>query len=315
MSGQSWEVRIDPELLEGFLRRTPGVVGRLWDGGEQPARTEMTVPAVSGGTPVRVRVYRPTGADGPLPGVVFVHGGGFTVGPLEWFDTYCDWYSSAARAVVISVGYRLAPAHTFPAPLDDLEAVWRWLHQDPEAAGIDPGRLVLAGSSAGAAIAAGFTLRTRDSGGSQPRLLLLHGPVLDDRHQTASSREATDPRDWNRSGSLLAWEAYLGCPPGSPGVSVYAAPGRAPDVSGLPPTFVSTGGAELARDEAVDFSVRLAQAGVPVELHVYPGAMHGFDVIVPDAALSVASRSAVTEALRRALGTRRAVGTGVPGGY
>jgi acetyl esterase len=158
------------------------------------------------------------------------------------------------------------------------------------------------GRAPGAAIAAGLALYLRDHDEPLPSLLLLHAPILDDRHTTSSSHAVTDPRTWNRAASQAGWAQYLGhgnalvtpVPP-------YAAPARASDLSGLPPTFFSLGDLELARDEVLDYAARLARAEVPVELHLYPGATHGFDVTVPTAAVSRASRAAQTDALVRAL--------------
>ncbi len=322
------EDRIDAQLLDRHLNPAARTgLGRLWDGPGTIQLTDVLVPATDGpagpgGPDVPVRVFRPMAADVPAPVVLFVHGGGFTAGELEQFDAQCEWYAHAAAAVTVSVGYRLAPQHPYPAALRDVRAVWRWLHNadsdtdtdtDSDAdglrrgdvaaeLGIDPARSAIVGSSAGAAIAAGLALYLRDHHEPLPTLLLLHAPVLDDRHTTPSSHAITDPRTWNRSGSQRSWASYLG-PAAAPGADVppYAAPARAASLAGLPPTFLISGDLELARDEVLDFASRLAQADVPVELHLYPGATHGFDVVVPEAAVSRASRRAQTEALVRAL--------------
>lgn len=297
------EARLDPELRERFLHppRHPALE-RLWEDG--PAiSTEDAVASVDGGQAVPVRIYRPAEVPVPAAVVLFVHGGGFTTGALEQFDPQCDWYARAAEAVVVSVGYRLAPAHPYPAALQDTAAAWQWLHRAAGKLGIDPARSAIIGSSAGAAIAAGLTLYLRDGDQPQPRLLLLHSPMLDERHRTASSRAITDEHTWHRAGSLRSWTSYLDAsgPPGGESVPAYAAPARAVDLAGLPPTFFSLGDLELARDEVLDFAARLADADVPIELHVYPGATHGFDVVVAGAGTSRASRKAQVTALRRAL--------------
>ncbi len=317
------ENRIDAQLLDRHLNPAARTgLGRLWDGPGTIQLTDVLVPAADGpGEPdVPVRVYRPVEADVLAPVVLFVHGGGFTAGEVEQFDAQCEWYAHSAQAVTVSVGYRLAPQHPYPAALRDVRTVWRWLHDADNDAdndadadglrrgdvaaelGIDPARSAIVGSSAGAAIAAGLALYLRDHHEPLPALLLLHAPVLDDRHTTPSSHAITDPRTWNRSGSQRSWASYLG-PAAAPGadVSPYAAPARASGLAGLPPTFLTSGDLELARDEVLDFASRLTQADVPVELHLYPGATHGFDVVVPEAAISQASRRAQTEALVRAL--------------
>lgn len=227
------EDRIDAQLLDRHLNPAARTgLGRLWDGPGTIQLTDVLVPATDGpggpgGPDVPVRVFRPMAADVPAPVVLFVHGGGFTAGELEQFDAQCEWYAHAAAAVTVSVGYRLAPQHPYPAALRDVRAVWRWLHNadglrrgDVAAElGIDPARSAIVDSSAGAAIAAGLALYLRDHHEPLPALLLLHAPVLDDRHTTPSSHAITDPRTWNRSGSQRSWASYLG-PAAAPGADV-----------------------------------------------------------------------------------------------
>ncbi|MGW4896458.1 alpha/beta hydrolase [Kitasatospora sp. NPDC004240] len=298
--------RLDPELLAGFVAPVPGMAP-LRPGGAEPRREGLVAgdPADAGAPPVAVRVYHPsTPADGPRPAVLFVHGGGFTAGEvLEWFDPLCDLYAEGADAVVVSVGYRLAPRHPYPAAQQDVLTALRWLRHSAAGLGVDAGRIALAGSSSGAAVATGLLLALRDAGGPLPRLLLLHTPVLDDRHTTASSRLVRDRRTWHRAASLAGWAAYLNpLPPGHPDVPAHAAPARAEDLTGLPPVYLGVGELEVARDEVIEFGLRLARAGVPLELHVFPGGYHGFDIKSPEAAVSRHSLGTQVDALRRALG-------------
>ncbi|MFC5002411.1 alpha/beta hydrolase fold domain-containing protein [Dactylosporangium cerinum] len=278
---------VDPDLRQRFLHPVAGM-GPVWRGPWSGDVDEVT-PA---GGPV-LRRYRPAGAapDGPV--ALFVHGGGFTAGTLEQFDPQCIRYAQQAHSTVVSVGYRLAPAHPFPAAVDDCDAAWTWLRDT----GIDAAALI--GSSAGAAIAAGLALRLRDRADPlRPRLLLLHAPVLDDRHDTASSHQITDLRTWHRAASQAAWRAYLGALEDIP---AQAAPARAADLTGLPPTCLVVGELEPNRDETLQFAARLAAAGVRTELHLYPGAYHGFDIKDPDSAPGRASLDAQAAALARAL--------------
>ncbi|MFJ9775181.1 alpha/beta hydrolase [Kitasatospora sp. NPDC101157] len=301
--------RLDRELLAGYVTPVPGM-SPLRPDGAGPERRDLVAhdPQDPQAPPVRVRAYLPGGpcVPAPRPGrpvVVFVHGGGFTAGErLEWFDPLCDLYAEGAGALVVSVGYRLAPQHPYPAAQQDCRTVLRWLRRHGAELGADGANIALAGSSSGAAVAAGLTLALRDAGEALPGLLLLHAPVLDDRHTTPSSLLILDGRTWSRAASLAGWGAYLHpLRPGHPDVPPYAAPARAEQLAGLPPVYLGVGDLELGRDEVIGFGLRLSQAGVPLELHVFPGAYHGFDIKDPQAGVSRHSLATQVDALRRAL--------------
>ncbi|MFI6154501.1 alpha/beta hydrolase [Kitasatospora sp. NPDC051170] len=300
--------RLDRELLAGYVTPVPGMAPLRPDGADPAVERRDLVardPQDPAAPPVRVRAYLPATPCGrpTRPAVVFVHGGGFTAGEqLEWFDPLCELYAEGAGAVVVSVGYRLAPQHPYPAAQQDCRTVLRWLRRSGPELGADGANPVLVGSSSGAAVAAGLTLALRDAGEELPRLLLLHAPVLDDRHATPSSLLIRDRRTWNRPASLAGWGAYLHpLRPGHPDVPPYAAPARAEHLGGLPPVYLGVGDLELGRDEVIDFGLRLSQAGVPLELHVFPGAYHGFDIKDPRAGVSRHSLATQVDALRRAL--------------
>jgi acetyl esterase/lipase len=154
-----------------------------------------------------------------------------------------------------------------------------------EDAALDPGRLVVGGASSGGGAAAGLALLARDRSEVPLAGQLLVYPMLDDREVTASSREVLDPRLWNHESNRLGWAAYLSGLDGAE-VPAYAAPARATDVHGLPPTWLATGELDLFRDEDLEYASRLLASGVPTELHVYAGAVHGFDLFAPEAAVS-----------------------------
>ncbi|KAB8166519.1 alpha/beta hydrolase fold domain-containing protein [Streptomyces sp. 3MP-14] len=243
---------------------------------------EVLAPGRSAGDPkVPLRIYRPEGAAGPLAAVYGVHGGGFVLGS---FDVDHDLNLRFARelpAVVVAVDYRLAPEHPYPAPLDDVYAGWLWLAEHAEVLGVDPERLALWGDSAGAGLAAGAALLARDLGGPAARHLHLHSPALDDRLATGSARRFTDTPVWNRRNASLSWAAYLGSGvPGTTGVPAYAAPARATELAGLPPTFVAAMEFDPLRDEALAFAEALHAAGVPAQLRRYPGTFHGCAAVV-----------------------------------
>lgn len=238
---------------------------------------EVRAPGRTPGDPgVPLRVYRPEGVAGQLPAVYGVHGGGFVLGSYDVDHDLNLRFARELPAVVVAVDYRLAPEHPYPAPLDDVHAGLLWLVGHAAELGVDAARVALWGDSAGAGLAAGVALRLRDLGGPAIRHLHLHSPALDDRLATGSARRFTDTPVWNRRNARLSWEAYLG--PGVPGtdrVPACAAPARARQLAGLPPTFVAVMEYDPLRDEGLAFADALRAAGVPVELRLYPGTFHG----------------------------------------
>ncbi|MFH9674968.1 alpha/beta hydrolase [Streptomyces sp. NPDC017405] len=260
--------------------------------------TEHRVPGPPGGPGVRVRVFRPREATGRLPGVLWIHGGGFVLGSID-----AVWAPAAATAlgvgaVVVTAGYRLAPDHVFPAALDDCYATLCWLADEAPGLGVDVGRIGVLGVSSGGALAAGVALLARDLGGPAVCFQHLSTPVLDDRADTPSMLEFEDTPVWNAALARQSWRYYLGDAPGP--VSAYAAPARAEDLSGLPPAYIATAEFDPLRDEGILYGLRLLQAGVPVELHSYPEAFHGFGQAI-SADVGRRSGQESLDALRRGL--------------
>ena len=231
---------------------------------------DRTVPA---DPDVPVRIYRPHRAQGAI---IWLHGGGFVMGDLETEHPWAVRVADGSGAVVISVGYRRAPEHRFPAALDDAYAVLAWTAEHAAELGIDPGRIAVGGHAAGAGLAAAVALRARDQQGPPIRYQLLNQPELDDRQETWSARNFTDTPFMTRDKVAASWRHYLGSAPASP----YAAPARAADLSGLPPAYIATAEFDPNRDEAISYAQRLLQAGVSVELHQWPGTFHGSQAIV-----------------------------------
>lgn len=260
------------------------------------------VPGPEGDPDVRLRVHRPAGPEEVRPCLYWIHGGGMMIGKPEMDDAFLAEYVERLGCVVVAVDYRLAPEHPDPAPVEDCYAGLVWTAKNAAELGIDPARLAVGGASAGGGLAAGTVLLARDRGGPAVAFQLLVCPMLDDRNVTPSSQEFADAVLWNRAANLFGWRALLGERAGGDDVSPYAAPARAEDLSGLPPAFVDVGEVEVFRDEDMDYARRLLAAGVSTELHVYPGGFHGFDMMVPDAMLSVRAREARIAALRRAFG-------------
>ncbi|MFG3442392.1 alpha/beta hydrolase [Nonomuraea sp. NPDC047897] len=260
------------------------------------------VPGPQGQPDVRLRVHRPEGPEEVRPCLYWIHGGGMMIGKPEMDDDLLAEFVRRLGCVVVAVDYRLAPEHPDPAPVEDCYAGLVWAAKNAAELGVDPDRLAVGGASAGGGLAAGTVLLARDRGGPAVAFQLLVCPMLDDRNVTPSSHEFTDAVMWNRAANLFGWRALLGERAGGGDVSAYAAPARAEDLSGLPPAFVDVGELEVFRDEDVDYARRLLAAGVSTELHVYPGGFHGFDMLVPDAALSVRAKEARIAALGRAFG-------------
>jgi acetyl esterase len=251
---------------------------------------DCTVPA---DPDVAVRIYRPHQARGAI---IWLHGGGFVMGDLDSEHPWAARLADGSGAVVISVGYRRAPEHRFPAALDDAYAVLSWTAGHAADLGIDPERIAVGGHSAGAGLAAAVALRARDQDGPPIRFQLLNQPELDDRQETWSARHFTDTHWMNRDKIAATWRHYLGSGPASP----YAAPARAADLSGLPPAYIATAEVDPLRDEGIDYALRLLQAGVSVELHQWPGTFHGSHAIL-SAEVSQRQIAELTAALRRAL--------------
>jgi len=262
---------------------------------------ELFVPGPTDSPPVRVVAYRPRGATAPLPAYLHLHGGGFMVGKPESFADFSERFAGELGCLVVSVDYRKAPETRFPGALEDAYAVLRWLHAEAATLGVDPQRICIGGESAGGGLAAGLALLTRDRGQLPIAFQLLIYPVLDDRTGTVADRNPhTGEFVWTRESNRFAWSCLLGHAPGGEGVSPYAAPARAEDLRGLPPAFVSVGSLDLFLEENITYATRLLQAGVPTELHVYPGAVHGFELATHTAIAQSAMRDRLA-ALRRAM--------------
>lgn len=263
--------------------------------------SEHFVPGPDDAPWVRVLVYRPRGGTAPLPAYLHIHGGGFLVGKPEGFADFNERFASELGCLVVSVDYRKAPETRFPGALEDCYAALRWLHAQADALGVDPQRVCVGGESAGGGLAAGLSLLARDRGALPIAFQLLIYPVLDDR---TGSEDGGNPHTgefiWTRASNRFAWNCLLGHAPGGDDVSPYAAPARAADLRGLPPAFVSVGSLDLFLEENIAYAGRLLQAGVPTELHVYPGAVHGFELAAGTAIAQAAMRDRIA-ALRRAM--------------
>lgn len=264
---------------------------------------ETNVPGQSGAPDVRVVVYRPAKVKGPLPAYLHVHGGGLIVGTPEMRHAGSVNLARNFTCMVASVDYRLAPEAPFPAAVEDCYAVLKWLHESAPSLGIDPARIVIGGESAGGGLTAALAILARDRGKYPVAFQMLTYPMLDDRTCVANANPHVGEFVWTNANNAIGWRAYLGLEPGSPGVPAHAAPARCENLVGLPPTFIATGSLDLFLEEDLDYAKGLLRAGVPTEMHIYPGAFHAFDLVV-DAQLTKAFRRDWGSALERALKTR-----------
>ena len=308
---------IDPELLpfldalppvelddvEGARARILDLVGAINAGVDLTGIvvTDHLVPGPDAAPDVLVRVYAPEGSPPPAgrPALLDIHGGGFTTGSIEMEHGFCASVVRHLGIVAATVEYRLAPEHPFPAGIDDCYAALSWLHDAGEALGIDVERIGVGGQSAGGGLAAGTALLARDRGGPPLCFQLLGIPELDHRLDTASMRAFTDTPMWSRPQAVLSWQRYLG-PDHTGEVSPYASPSVATDLTGLPPAYVTTMEFDPLRDEGIVYALRLLEAGVPVELHSYPGTFHGSS-LVTTAAVSRRASQELLVALGRGL--------------
>ena len=293
------------DLLPGIRAEVEAGVAALGDlsRGGRFTVSEPAVPGLDGDPEVPLLVCTPAGASTSRPLLYYIHGGGFFCNDHR---TGLDQLLETAEqfgATLVSVGYRLAPEHPYPAQINDVYAGLLWAAEHADELGIDPERIVVLGISAGGGLSAALALTVRDKGG--PRLLgqLLMCPMLDDRNDSASAVQMDGVDFWNRSFNGFGWSSLLGDAQGGADVPQYAAPARAIDLAGLPPAFLDVGSAECLRDEVLAYAGRLWQAGGVAELHVWPGGIHAFDREFPEARISKAAIAARDNWLERLLAT------------
>jgi acetyl esterase/lipase len=302
----------EPELAPMSIEMLPGIRAEV--DAEVAAREDLSrggrfivsqpsVPGLDGDPEIPLLVCTPADAPASRPLLYYMHGGGFFCNDHR---TGLDQLLEMAErfgVTLISVGYRLAPQHPYPAQINDAYAGLLWAADHADEVGIDPARVVVTGTSAGGGLSAALALTVRDKGG--PRLLgqLLMCPMLDDRNDSASAMQMDRIDSWNRSYNGFGWSSLLGDVQGGADVPQYAAPARATDLTGLPPAFLDVGSAECLRDEILAYASQIWQAGGKAELHVWPGGTHAFDREVPAARISKAAVAARLNWLERLLAT------------
>jgi acetyl esterase/lipase len=294
-----------PNRSEADLRRPPRFGGLMRHlPGPRGLRVEERWIERTDGSSLRVKVYRATGqvtAD-RVPGILWIHGGGYVLGSPEQDRSTYGRLVEATGGVIVAPAYRLGPEAPYPAALEDCALALRWMRDMAPALGVRDDQLGVAGNSAGGGLTAALTLRERDRRGVAIAFQMPLYPMLDDRCTTASALD-NDAPVWDVVTNRNAWKVYLGDLWGSDDVPPYAAPARATDLSGLPPAFTYVGSIEAFRDEVVEYVERLRAAGADVEFQVVPGAYHGFDVVAPGAPVSQHALDAQSAWLRRAVAT------------
>ena len=227
------------------------------------------------GRDIPARLYVPAGADETPPLVVFYHGGGWVIGTLDTHDATCRQLARESGAAVLSAGYRLAPEHPFPTPLDDCYDALVWAASHGQTLGVDATRLAVAGDSAGGNLAAAVAIRARDEGGPALRHQALAYPVTCNSFSHASYEENGDGSYFLSEDAMRwFWQHYLGS--GTTGHVPLASILGTPDLAGLPPATVITAEHDPLRDEGMAYAARLGEAGVKVDSAVAPGMIHGF---------------------------------------
>lgn len=269
---------------------------------DKVTRTDITVEGPPGALELRLRIHRPKDAEGELPALFWMHGGGYVIGAPEQDDLRFDRWCQRFGLVGVVPEYRLAPEHPYPAAIEDSYAGLRWVKEQGAQLGIDPTRVGIGGPSGGGGLAAGLGLLVRDRGELDIDYQMLIYPMIDDR-RTSVTANWTVPV-WSPESNAFGWASYLGDLFGTDEVPPYAAAAREIHPSGLPPTYIMVGSLDGFADEDIDYAKRLNHAGVDVELHVYPGAPHGFEGFAPFTDVARQARRDINGWLARQLSKR-----------
>ena len=295
------------EALPGGLNGIPDIVARraamsasraAAPKGEYPDLT-VSVHTYSGpGGDLSLRLYSPSEAASPGPGLIYIHGGGMIMGNLDSQDENMREAATALGMRIASIDYRKAPEHPYPAAPEDCYAGVCWVFGHATDLGMDVSNIGLMGASAGGGLALAVALMLNDRNGPSLKYLLPIYPMIDDRHATASSHEIVDIGIWDRAGSIEAWGWYLG----GAKADKYAGPARAEDLSERPPSYIDVGDLDLFRDEDITLAQRLSAAGVPVAFHLWTGAYHASELFAPKARLSQQIWTTRYEAIKRMAG-------------
>lgn len=265
-----------------------------------------TIPGRRGDPDVAIQLIgAKPGASTLRPAILHIHGGGMVSGRAQNMTAFCQTVADEFDCVIVNVDYRLAPETPYPGPVEDNYAALAWLDAHAATLGVDRARIAVMGESAGGGLAAMLAIAARDRGEIRLCYQLLIYPMLDDRTgsmPTASS--APKPIGWSAEANAFGWSAFLGAPAGARRVPAGAVPARTANLAGLPPCFIGVGAIDLFAGEDMAYARRLIAAGVPIQLHVTPGAFHAFDFVVPEARVSREFTAAWKSALKAAFMVR-----------
>ena len=290
-------VHFGPMTLR-LIRKSPIPPGAIAPGIDVERRT---IPAGENHPEVAVFVYdRPT-RPRPSGALLWIHGGGYVMGHPVTYHELCSRFAGDLGIVVVSVDYRLAPEHPFPAGLEDCYAALRWVHDHADELGVDLDRIAVGGDSAGGGLAACLAQLAHDRGEVPVCFQLLVYPMLDDRTASRTDHAGTGSFVWTPTSNAFGWTSYLGHPPGDDEDRPYAVAARREDLSGLPPAWIGVGDLDLFHAEDLAYAERLQAAGVPCQVEVVAGMYHGADALFRTSPAMNAFRAARRDALSAAL--------------
>jgi acetyl esterase/lipase len=262
-------LRVHSHIINNFLTKQFGMAPGV------SFRDEFTSAAAG---QLRLRVYSPDRVTSNSV-IYYIHGGGLILSSVETYDARCAHWAANTGSTVISVDYRLAPEHPYPAPLEDVMAGLVWTREN--LARLNAQTIIVAGDSAGGCLAAAATLRNRDESTIDIAAQILIYPMIDDRNLGPDPRFTGPFITWPFTSNAFGWNAYLKGKAGGEDTPIYAAPARATDLRNLPRTYIDTGSQDIFLDEDTAYAQALISAGVDVEAHIWKGAPHGFDYFAP----------------------------------
>ncbi|MED4812119.1 alpha/beta hydrolase [Bacillus atrophaeus] len=304
--------RVNPELLQGLemfqdldlrpenLQAIREEISQMRPATVVDESLSLTDEVIVGpdANPLPLRIYRPKSNNESLPVLLWIHGGGYILGSIDDNDDTCMRFVKEANCVVVSVDYRLAPEHPYPAPIEDCYAALKWIADNAEPLNIDSNRIGVAGASAGGGLTAALTLLARDRQYPSVCFQMPLYPMIDDRNNTPSTNEIKEGFVWNQKTNEAGWKMYLGEIYGTDNIPAYAAPARAEDYRNLPYTYTFVGQLDPFRSETLTYAAKLAEAGVDVEFHLYPGAYHWFEGLNPNADVSIHAVKEMIQAVK-----------------
>lgn len=261
----------------------------------------ISIPGQADSTKLRLRIYKPKPVAALTPVLIWMHGGGYVLGRPEQDDERCAHYVGELGIMVVSVDYRCAPKHPFPAGLEDGYSALKWVASHSQQLGVDTTRVAIGGASAGGGLAAALVQLAHDRQEIKSIFQLLVYPMLDDRTVLRTDFDDSNNVTWNQKSNRFGWASYLGTECGAADVPAYSVPARRNDLSNLPPAWTGVGSLDVFHDEDVAYAQRLKACGIACVIDIVPGAFHGFDVLAPQVPVVRDFRRAQIAALKTAL--------------